>query len=187
MSKYVRETKAGKSISAYVILKQGKEIASVLVHYSDGGRCLVNCFQRDAAAKRCAAARNKINKVDKAKNPGRGNDPRDFYFQHATAGGYGYDKFTAALAGLWIDGHELTDHCGRSVKPPKGRKTWPHGAKPPRGYSFANYHSEFLTFGFETKKHKNPNYIGEEGYTSCYRLQGLKYLEAIGYTVIQAI
>lgn len=181
MTKYVRETKAGKSISAYIILKGGKRIATVLSHYGDGGSVLVNVFQYDKAAERSAIACGKTKKKDPPQNVS------EFCFQHARAGGYGYDKLTAALAGLWIDGHKLTDHCGESIKLPEGRHAWPKNATPPKGYSFANYLPKYLTFGFETKKHKNPNYKGQEGYTSCYRISGLKYLEAIGYTVEQVL
>ena len=71
MTKYVTDTKAGKSLSAYVILnKKGQHVATVRAHFSDGGTCLVNVHcDKDG-------------------------------FQRATAGGYGYDKFTAALSGL---------------------------------------------------------------------------------------
>ena len=71
MSKYVRETAAGKSISAYVIMKGARHVATVQAHFSNGGRCLVNVWHTDGRE-----------------------------MQHASAGGYGYDKFTAALSGL---------------------------------------------------------------------------------------
>ncbi len=32
--------------------------------------------------------------------------------QAGSAGGYGYDKLTAALAGMTIDGYTMADHCG---------------------------------------------------------------------------
>ena len=44
MSKYVTDTKAAKSLSAYVILKKGVEVARVTAHFSDwrrrAGQCL---------------------------------------------------------------------------------------------------------------------------------------------------
>ena len=96
-------------------------------------------------------------------------------FQSQRASGCGYDMFTSALAGMTIDGHELTDHCGTTgaPKPPRGRKTWPRDAKCKRGYSFANFVSATDT---------TPS-----GWGSCYRLEGLKYLEAFGYKVHKAI
>lgn len=154
-SKYVRETKAGKSVSAWVVLKRHKQIATVQAHYSDGGTTLVNVF-----------------------NYGKSKSAETHPFQSATAGGYGYDKLTAALSGLVIDGHELTDHCGRNRKPEAG-KLFPNTSNPPKGWQYSNFvwrdsHGEKLP-------------ADKQGYESCYRLPGLKYLEAIGYTVIQAI
>ena len=99
--------------------------------------------------------------------------------QMGKAGGYGYDKLTAALSGLVIDGHTLADHshtdktCKILVKRAKGKtydecrailKRYP-------GYSFANW-------GFRDDG---------EGPSSCYKEPGLDYLRALGYSVIQAI
>lgn len=112
MVKYVSDTKAGKSVSAYVILnKKGEHVATVKAHFSDGGTCLVNVHDDKAG------------------------------FQSATARGYGYDKFTSALSGMTIDGHTMTNHCATSGAPkkPKGCNLYPRGVKAPKGYSFANY------------------------------------------------
>lgn len=197
MAKYVSETKAGKSISAYVILdKKGNHVATVKAHFSDGGACLVNVHDDKAG------------------------------FQSASASGYGYDKLTSALSGLTIDGHEMSNHCSRdgAPKPPKGRKTFPHDAKPRKGYSFANYtaisretgntiyRDEWIKRAYaelgiadasddvknerwdevaakahdlETAWRKSDDC--EAGYSDCYRESGLDYLKAIGYRVIQAI
>lgn len=151
--KRVRETNAGKSISAYVILnRKGEHVATVQAHFADSGRVTVDIWHTAHDEEKPWTS-----------------------LQQGSAGGYGYDKFTAALSGLIVDGHKLTDHCGESATPPKGRKTWPQGAKPPQGFSFANW--------INADRSEN----GEEGWTSCYRLEGLRYLEAIGYRVIQAI
>lgn len=158
-TKYVHDTAAGRSIEAWVILRDGNHIATVRAAYSNSGRVLVNIY-----------------------HVGGGTE-----FQHGSAGGYGYDKLTAALRGLTVDGHTLTDHCAENLPPPEGHKVWPKGSTPPQGYEFANYHPEFLTFGFDPEKHPNPHFCGEEGYSSCYRISGLKYLEAFGYEIIQAV
>lgn len=171
--KYVSDTKAANSISAYVIMKGTRHVATVTAAFSRDGTCLVNVRQDDNGAQRSAKSSGK--NVDTLR------------FQHSSAGGYGYDKFTAALSGLWIDGHKLTNHCGGSKKPPKGHKVWPSDAKEPRGYRFANFQSQYITFGFDPEKHENPHFQGEEGWESCHRIEGLKYLEAIGYTIIQAV
>ncbi len=149
-TKYVTDTKAGKSVSAYVILKKGKHIATVRASFSDGGTCLVNVHDDKAG------------------------------FQHGTAGGYGYDKFTAALRGLSIDGVEMNDHCGRNGRSermlkaytaapaPIDQKAWDDKAKK-IGARFANWQQE----------------AGR--YSSLHLESGLDKLKALGYTVLQAI
>lgn len=95
--------------------------------------------------------------------------------QTGKAGGYGYDKRAAALAGLYIDGHEMGDHSSSlgAPKKPRGFDLYPADYIPPKGYRLANYQSatEF-----------KPG-----GYLSCFREQGMKYLTALGYDVIQAL
>jgi hypothetical protein len=196
-TKYVHDTKAGKSISAYVVLnKKGEHVATIKAHFSDGGTCLVNVHDFNGE------------------------------FQHATAGGYGYDKFAAALSGMTIDGHKMTNHASSegAPKPPKGRKTFPRDYRPKKGYSLANYTSISKATGYtiyrdewikrayaelgiadESNDVKNERWDEvsekarelenawresddcETGYSSCFRESGLKYLQAIGYKVIQAI
>jgi len=181
MSKYVTDTKAGKSISAYVILKKGVEVARVTAHFSDGGSVLVNVHNiGDKATEACVKASKTDLKGKRAYEV--------FGFQKGTAGGYGYDKFTAALSGLWIDGHIMHNHCGHSQKSErmlkqyraafqaakprtddeeaKFRKLW--NAKAEKiGASFANW--------------------SDGGYTSLFMRSGLNQLTSLGYTVIQAI
>ncbi len=203
MPRYVRETAAGKSISAWVIFKAGKEVATVQAHYGSGGAVTVNIFQRDSAAKRSEAASGRSEAAS-----GR----KDLRFQAATTGGYGYDKLTAALSGLWIDGHQLTNHCEDSMNPPRGMKYFPADYKPRKGYRLANYGqfdratgeriesyrwrelataelgetAEWETIKARTRELENAaDTVG--GYSSCYRVEGFNYLQAIGYTVIQAI
>lgn len=161
MSKQVRETEAGKSISAHVILnRKGAHVATVQVHYSNSGVVAVDVWNTAVSY-------------------------QGYGLQQGRAGGFGYDKFTAALSGLTIDGHAMSDHCGERRSPPKGRTTWPADAKAPRGYRFSN----FLTFAYAADGERillapdSPAY----GWASCYREPGLKFLEALGYRVIQAI
>jgi hypothetical protein len=196
MSKFVSETAAGKSVSAYVILNpKGKHVATVKAHFSNGGVCLVNVHDFGGE------------------------------FQHAKASGYGYDKFTAALAGMTIDGHAMTDHCSckKAPKPPKGRLTFPRDYKAPKGYSLANFSyiskatggrfyrdhwqnlacdalgiardknltdSEWVAIADKARDLENAWKASddcESGFSDCYRESGLNYLKALGYTVIQAI
>lgn len=136
----VRETKAGRAIGAFVIFNRiGQHVATVQAHYGNS-RVNVDIWHTDGAP-----------------------------LQQSSASGYGYDKFTAAISGLTIDGHSMTDHCGEQRKPPRGKKCWQRGARIPKGYSFANWSAEL------------------NGWRNCYREAGLSYLTAIGCTVIRAI
>ena len=145
--KQVRETAAGKSISAWVVLKNGKEVATVQAHYGQS-RVMVDVW-------------------DYGKE-----------LQQGHAGGYGYDKFTAALRGLIIDGQTMYDHCGQNDETKKiladykagkiNQKQADNKAKK-IGARFANWRQD------------------ENKYSGLYMLDGLNRLSAIGYTVIQAI
>lgn len=113
-----------------------------------------------------------------------------FTTQKSTAGGYGYDKLTAALSNMTIDGHSLSDHCGQDEHSKRLLKAYGKAMKAgdsakgqaviekakKAGYSFSNWTSEG---GFK------PN--DWEGFQSCYRLPGLDYLRAIGYHVIDIL
>lgn len=194
-SPHVRETAAGKSISAYVVLnKKGVEVATVQAHFSNGGRCLVNVWDDKAG------------------------------FQHASAGGAGYDKFTRALSGMVIDGHAMSDHCGGEGVPkmPKGRHTYPKDFRAKPGYTLANwvsvsratgrriyneawvYHAlellglkrdsmseseweRVMVKAQELEKEWRASDDCETGWGSCFREAGMDYLKALGYRVIQAI
>lgn len=219
MSKYVRETAAAKSVSAWVITKGARHVATVQAHFGDS-RVLVNIWQEPEAYKACKFKRGETITQEGARAA------HDLYaFQAGTASGYGYDKLTAALAGLMIDGHALTDHCGARLKAPKGNGgLWPRDAKAPKGYSFANWtraskatgqtmhaytwndkaraemglpddgrqitDAQFLAMSERADALKAAWEASDDfatGYSSCYRLEGLKFLEAIGYTVRQAL
>lgn len=188
-TKYVSDTKAAKSISAYIITdKKGRFVAKVQVHYADGGRITVNVFDTEAG------------------------------FQSASAGGGGYDKFAAALSGMTIAGHKMSNHCGTEGVPktPKGRKTYPKDYKVKPGYSLANWTSISKKTGNRVDsydfRNKAQELLGEDaeweavkekafqmdtewrasddcesGYGSCFRLTGLDYLKALGFNVFQAI
>lgn len=143
MSKYVTDTKAGKSVSAWIILNpEGKQVAKVQACWSDAGVCLVNVFNW-------------------------GVDEEEHDFQYARASGYGYDKLNQCLSGMFIDGHELSNHCGVSLPTPEGG--FDHNTKCPKGYMFSNYNQK------------------NNSWSSCYKKPGLDYLSGIGYTVFQAI
>lgn len=181
MTKYVRETAAGKSLKAILIMKGKRHIATIQAHYGNS-RVLVNVWHNDATP-----------------------------MQSGSAGGYGYDKFTAALRGLKINGHVMTDHCGARIKPPKALGYFPANFKPRRGYSLANYgeyDSNGKRMGLNEFRDIAREKLGESaewdsvdsvakrlrleaglspGYSDCYRESGTDYLRALGYSIIEAI
>lgn len=86
--KQVREM---SDYSAYIILdKKGREVAIVQARFFNGGSVQVDVWSEKPGEKYLSLTHQK------------------------RAGGYGYDKFTHALAGAWIDGHQIADHCGRA-------------------------------------------------------------------------
>jgi hypothetical protein len=197
--KRVSETKAGQSISAWVVLSpDGDYVAKVQAHFSASGNCTVNVFDQ---------------KADKV--------------QTGNAGGAGYDKLTAALSGVTIDGHLLTSDCGVQSDKPDGLKYFPPEFVVPDGYSLANggyvdvttgkwvsrvvvrdpsgqfdhwvyleadNNTMFATHVSEYDYQQNPkNYIEVDEknvayvYQNCYKTAGLNYLSRLGYKVYQAI
>ena len=203
MAKQVRETAAGKSLRVYVIMRGARQIATIHVHWSNGGTCTADLWHHDAKA------RERTNKA-------LGLPESHYGPQQGRAGGYGYDKETAALRGMVIDGIALSDHCGQQKKPPRGLRYFPADYKPPRGYSLANHGRYWTETGERIESYhwrdKARAELGEEsewadveararalaseaeaagemvsGYSSCFRDSGLKYLEARGYNVIQAL
>lgn len=206
MTKQVRETTAGKALSASIVLdKKGRHVATVQSHYSNGGTVTVDVWSHGDAAT--------IANWKTARAIGRVSDKRaadliasapDYYngsdreawaacqllnLQQGRAGGYGYDKFASAIAGLIIDGHTLANHCGNVPEDEKKRaallrayvkecaaggngngEEWRKKAAR-IGCSFANWGS----CG-----------VGER-YMSLHFIDGLNRLECLGYRVIAAI
>ena len=213
MAKQVRETTAGASISAWVILnKKGQHVATVNAHYSNGGRVSVDVWNMGTEAVRSsfdtARANGRLSDADLAKHISKAPD---YYkteesrldwaaydameMQQSSAGGYGYDKFTAALSGLIIDGHTIANHCGQVPEAEKAR------AALMRQYCKAHDTSAArITANVNGKDYKYwdkkaarigasfANYTTDkERFTSLHFTSGLDRLTALGYTVIQAI
>ena len=72
----------------------------------------------------------------------------------------------------------------------RGMACFPTDFKAPKGYRLADFGAYVKASG---AKH-DPSYVSEHegaetvtGYGACYRLAGLDYLAAVGYTVIKAI
>lgn len=180
-----------KHNSAYVILDRKREhVATVTVQFPrDGaGRVLVNvrnitCDAQQRTADRYAATYGKRRKGD-----GADMDGLHLWMQDGSASGYGYDKQTAALAGLIVDGHTLGDHCGTVPEDEKKRERlmWSYIKAAAAG------DSQEMRESFRAKAEKIgarfANWSREEKrYTSLYFEPGLRRLEMLGYTVINAI
>lgn len=212
MTKQVRETTAGAVISAWVILnKKGQHVATVNAHYSNGGRVTVDVWNIGEAVQRSFSTARITGAISDAKAAQTAAKAPDYYtddasrldwaaydamrMQQSSAGGYGYDKFAAALSGLVIDGHTIADHCGQVPEAEKARAAlmrqyckfhdysgertralengWDQAYWNKRaariGASFANYNTE------------------KERFTSLHFTSGLDRLRELGYQVIQAI
>lgn len=163
----IRESSAGQSLSAWVILnRKGEHVATVQAHYANSGGVTVNVRNHgDAACYAYTVASLQVGR----------------------AGGYGYDKTTAALSGLYVDGVKLTNHCEERLPRPKGC-LWQDSDRARierKGYRLANWHGP--------RKAGDPTYgrdgVPDEasGWTDAYRESGLDILRAFGYRVIQAI
>ena len=211
MATQVRETSAGKSVYAFIVLnKKGEHVATVNAHYSNGGRVSVDVWNvGSAAAAKCynaamatlkpearAAAVAKAEREALAKHDWRKADDVTnwaafdlFGLQQSHAGGYGYDKFAAALRGLWIDGHQMADHCGTSPATEKLLKAYlaadDDDRANPGAFEHAGGNPEWRKV-WDSKAAKLGAHFAN-GRKSLYLETGLKRLETLGYRVIQAI
>ena len=206
MANQVRETKAGRAISAYIVLdKKGAHVATINAHYGAGGRVSVDVWNIGGAAIRSFETARKTGRVSEKALAALAEKAPDYYeeqtereewaardmfgLQQSSAGGYGYDKFAAALAGLIIDGHTIANHCGQVPEDEKKRaglmrsyiKSVESGA-PAAGKEWREkaarigcHFTNWTTCG---------NF---ERWSSLYFEHGLSRLECFGYRVIQAI
>lgn len=191
--KQVRETSAGKSISVYVILnKKGEEVATVQAHYANGGRVTVNVWQTSLALDNCCKRPDLWSQLP------AGQDYKSaacelWGFQESHAGGYGYDKFTAALAGLIIDGHTLANHCGQVPEAEKARaailKAYEKECRANGGNAVESRTKYWRERAAKIGAHWANWGFGDSGrrYSSLHFIAGLHRLECLGYRVIKAI
>lgn len=115
------------------------------------------------------------------------------------AGGYGYDKRTAALSGALIDGYRMANHCGHGETAHELAKN-----KLMRAYVRAAAHGmtgdetnvfrakaaklgcRFANWCRTTDTPKSPDGEGYR-YTSLHTESGLERLRTLGYTLIDAL
>lgn len=137
------------STALVVLNKKGEHVATVNYRYGSGGGVQCDVFNRG-------------NLVHQKK-----------------AGGYGYDKATAALSGAVIDGYQMADHCGHAEA--AGEKA--------RARLIAAYKRNPAAHDYQewaARAHR----IGchwANGMNSLYFCSGLDRLAAIGYRVIHAL
>lgn len=191
--KQVRETAAGQSIAATVVLnKRGQVVAKVHAHFADSGRVRVDVFQvGDGPIERSLKAAGY--------NPEDARD-RDEYMkryympmacQQGAADGGGYDKFTAALSGLWIDGYRIADHCGHNDQTERLQKRY----RKALAQCTTEAEARDVNRQYEEKARRIgarfANFCrrddGLPGWGSLFLESGLDRLQAMGYTVINAI
>lgn len=160
--KQVRETAAGRSIAAFVVLNpKGQHVATVQAAYMDSGTVMVDVWNmRDS----------------KTQTDGP---------QQKKAGGGGYDKFTHALNGMMIDGHRLYDHCGTSTASTTLLLMY-HKAMDRRRTSSVQEVQDKWNTRVAAKGMSFSNFK-DDRYDSLFHLGGLDSLEAMGYTIIRAI
>lgn len=143
--KQVRETAAGQKISAWVVLKEGKQVAQVQAHYGN------------------------VVQVDIWATP-------EWKLQQGRAGGYGYDKLIAAMAGMTIDGVEIYNHSVSDKSITDILEQYKAGK-----LNEQDFRRELSTQGAQCANWSNGQW------QSVYYISGLDRLKEMGYTVIQAI
>lgn len=206
MAKQVRDTTAGAAISAYVVLnKKGEHVATVNAHYSNGGTVTVDVWNHGRAVDRSFETARKNGRVsDKtlaahaAKAPDYYREPvereewaaRDLFgLQQSRAGGWGYDKFAAALAGLIVDGHTIAGHCGNVPEDEKKRaalmRAYTRAVESGQSGNDKAWREKAARIGCHFTNWGSCG-VGER-WGSLYFAHGLSRLECFGHKVIQAI
>ena len=206
MAKQVRETTAGAAISAYVVLnKKGDHVATVNAHYSGGGVVSVDVWSHGPAVMRSFETARKNGRVSDKALASHADRAPDYYkeqadreewaardlfgLQQSRAGGYGYDKFAAALAGLVIDGHTMANHCGSVPEDEKKRaalmRAYARAVESGQPGNEKAWREKAARIGCRFTNWASCG-VGER-YGSLHFESGLGRLDAFGYRVIQAI
>lgn len=136
--------------SAYIVLnKKGEHVATVNFRHGSGGAVQCDVF-----------------------NHGR-------LTHQKKAGGYGYDKATAALSGALIDGYRMADHCGNSDE----------GSEKARARLAATYKRNPAAHDYSgwSEKARKIGCHWANSMNDLYFCSGLNRLSALGYRVIQAL
>ena len=198
MKKQVRDTAAGKSLSAYVILnKKGKHVATVNAHFSNASVCTVDVWNLgDDNAARCLSTAMQTGAITEKQLQDAIVSAPNYYLDHGARESWAACRFfnlqqcrggnlQDALAGLIVDGHTLNYHC--QTPPELQKKT----AALLKAYKRAHLKGTPTRAAFEEKAKRMgarfANWTTENGYSNLYYPAGLERLETLGYTVIQAL
>lgn len=197
MAKSVRETAAGQSIGAWVVLnKKGAHVATVNAHYANSGRVTVDVINHGEAVARSVATALKTGRITAEKLAELADAVPDYIVgekyrlewaasdlfgrQTSSAGGYGYDKEAAAMRGLILDGHTLADHCGTVPEAEKARaRILKAHQRDPENLKTAEVKAAKIGAHFANWR--------DGQYSSLHFIAGLERLEKLGYRVIRAI
>lgn len=195
-SNYVTDTAAGKSISAYIVLnKKGVHVATVRASWSNSGNCLVNVHDDKDG-------------FQSAKRGGGGYDKFASALSGMTIDGHVMNDHCGMSLSLpkgknlfpsgfkVPKGYHLANYWERSRATGKRLNKFDFEDTARKNLGFDNSGAENLDetrydqFALEREKlfqAWRDSDDCERGYSSCFRESGLKFLEAIGYRVIQAI
>lgn len=171
----MKQVREQSDSSAFIVLnKKGEDVAHVQFRYGSGGSVQCDVWSRNPGEKWVSLTHQK------------------------KAGGYGYDKACAALAGAVIEGFQMANHCGHGEPAhekakvrlmaaykkransgvpisPEESRVWEAKAKK-IGARFANYSPRKAADGSEFY-----------AYISLHTQSGLDRLRDIGFRVIQVL
>ena len=136
--------------TAYIVLnKKGEHVATVNYRYGSGGGVQCDVFQRDELV------------------------------HQKKAGGYGYDKITAALAGAVIDGYRIADHCGHAEAAGEKARARLIAAykRNPAAHTYQDWSARASRIGCRWAN----------GMESLFFSSGLDRLSDLGYRVLRAL
>jgi hypothetical protein len=178
--------------SAWVVLNpKGEHFATITAQYTRycAGRMYFNVRNvtqsaQQRTADRYAATHGK-RLIDRDATDAAG---LHLWFQAASAGGYGYDKTTAALSGLIVDGHTLADHCGGVPEADKAKdRLFAAYCKAAATDDTAEMRGEWAAKARKIgARFANWN-RAENRYYSLYFESGLDRLRTLGYTVFDVL
>lgn len=170
--KQVREI--SDSSAKIVMNKKGEHVATVHFRYGSGGGVQCDVWSRNPGEKWLSLVHQK------------------------KAGGYGYDKSTAALSGAIIEGYKMADHCGRVEESgEKKREALMRAYKRRVNSGLAMTREDHAAF--EEKARKIGCHFANWGavsladggeyaaWQSLHNQSGLDRLEMMGFTVITAL